>query len=46
MTHKLLILMTALALAGCAGKTRTNNTQSTESSIAESIALGEYEIKA
>ncbi len=25
MTHKLLILMTALVLAGCAGKTRTNN---------------------
>ena len=30
MTHKLLILMTALVLAGCAGKTRTNNTQTTE----------------
>ena len=36
MRHKLLILMTALALAGCAGKTRTNNTQNTESSATES----------
>ena len=45
MTHKLLILMTALVLAGCAGKTRTNNTQSTESPIAESFAVGEYEHK-
>ena len=36
MTYKLLILMTALVLAGCAGKTRTNNTQNTESSATES----------
>ena len=36
MRLKLLILMTALALAGCAGKTRTNNTQNTESSATES----------
>ena len=36
MRHKLLILMTALVLAGCAGKTRTNNTQTTEPSAAES----------
>lgn len=47
MTHKLLILMTALVLAGCAGKTRTNNTQTAEptaneSSIAaDSTALAE-----
>ena len=38
MTHKLLILMTALVLAGCAGKTRTNNTQNTESSATENTA--------
>ncbi|MBR2030927.1 MAG: hypothetical protein IKA04_01790, partial [Alistipes sp.] len=36
MTHKLLILMTALLLAGCVGKTRTNNTQTAEPSAAES----------
>ena len=36
MTHKLLILMTALVLAGCAGKTRTNNTQTAEPSANES----------
>lgn len=36
MTHKLLILMTVLVLAGCAGKTRTNNTQATEPSATES----------
>lgn len=36
MTHKLLILMTALVLAGCAGKTRTNNTQTTEPTANES----------
>ena len=35
MTHKLLILMTALVLVGCAGKTRTNNTQNTESSATD-----------
>ena len=35
MTHKLLILMIALVLAGCAGKTRTNNTQSTEPSATD-----------
>ena len=35
MTHKLLILMTALVLAGCAGRTRTNNTQATESSATD-----------
>ena len=47
MTHKLLILMTALVFAGCAGKTRTNNTQTaTESAIevepltAEELAKG------
>ena len=45
MRHKLLILMTALVLAGCAGKTRTTDTQSTESPIAESFAVGEYEHK-
>ena len=38
MTHKLLILMTALVLAGCAGKTRTNNTQNTKSSATENTA--------
>lgn len=38
MTHKLLILMTALVLAGCAGKTRTNNTQATEPSATENTA--------
>ena len=38
MIHKLLILMTALVLAGCAGKTRTNNTQNTESSATEHTA--------
>mgnify|MGYP007119861999 CR=1 FL=1 len=38
MTYKLLILMTALVLAGCAGKTRTNNTQNTESSATENTA--------
>lgn len=38
MIHKLLILMTALVLAGCAGKTRTNNTQNTESSATENTA--------
>ena len=36
MRHKLLILMTALVLAGCAGKTRTNNTQTAEPSATES----------
>ena len=36
MTHKLLILMTALVLAGCAGKTRTNNTQTAEPTANES----------
>ena len=35
MIHKLLILMTALVLAGCAGKTRTNNTQATEPSATD-----------
>lgn len=35
MRHKLLILMTALVLAGCAGKTRTNNTQATEPSATD-----------
>ena len=35
MTHKLLILMTALVLAGCAGKTRTNNTETTTESAIE-----------
>ena len=35
MTHKLLILMTALVFAGCAGKTRTNNTQATEPSATD-----------
>lgn len=38
MRHKLLILMTALVLAGCAGKTRTNNTQATEPSATENTA--------
>lgn len=38
MIHKLLILMSALVLAGCAGKTRTNNTQNTESSATENTA--------
>ena len=38
MTHKLLILMTALALASCVGKTRTNNTQTTEPSATENTA--------
>lgn len=38
MRHKLLILMTALALVGCAGKTHTNNTQNTESSATENTA--------
>lgn len=38
MTHKLLILMTALVLVGCAGKTRTNNTQTTEPSATENTA--------
>ena len=38
MIHKLLFLMTALVLAGCAGKTRTNNTQNTESSATENTA--------
>ena len=47
MTHKLLIFMTALLLAGCAGKTRTNNTQTAEPSetestiVADSTALAE-----
>ena len=36
MTHNLLILMTALVLAGCAGKTRTNNTQTSEPTANES----------
>lgn len=36
MTHKLLILMTALVLAGCTGKTRTSNTQTAEPTAAES----------
>ena len=36
MTHKLLILTTVLVFAGCAGKTRTNNTQTAEPSAAES----------
>ena len=36
MTHKLLILKTALVLAVCAGKTRTNNTQTAEPTAAES----------
>ena len=36
MTHKLLILMTALVLAGCAGKTRTNNAKTAEPSATES----------
>ena len=47
MTHKLLILMTALVLAGCAGKTRTNNTQTAtdttvevEPLMAEQLAKG------
>ena len=35
MTHKLLILMTALVLAGCAGKTRTNNTQTATDTTVE-----------
>ena len=35
MRNKLLILMTALVLAGCAGKTRTNNTQATEPSTTD-----------
>ena len=35
MRHKLLILMTALVLVGCAGKTRTNNTQATEPSATD-----------
>ena len=35
MRHKLLILMTALVLAGCAGKTRTNNTQAAEPSATD-----------
>ena len=37
MRRKLLILMTALVLAGCAGKTRTNNTQATEPSTTDTI---------
>lgn len=47
MTCKLLILMTALVLAGCAGKTRTNGTETaeptaTENTIAtDSTALAE-----
>ena len=36
MTHKLLILITALVLAGCVGKTRTNNTHNTEPTANES----------
>lgn len=36
MTHKLLILITALVLAGCIGKTRTNNTQTAEPTANES----------
>ena len=39
MRHKLLILMTALVLAGCAGKTRTNNTQTAETSETESTIV-------
>lgn len=35
MRHNFLILMTALVLAGCAGKTRTNNTQTAEPSAVE-----------
>ena len=35
MIHKLLILMTALVLAGCAGKTRTNNTQTATDTTVE-----------
>lgn len=35
MTYKLLILMTALVLAGCAGKTRTNNTQTATDTTVE-----------
>ena len=35
MTHKLLILMIALVLVGCAGRTRTNNTENTEFSATE-----------
>ena len=35
MTDKLLILMTALVLAGCAGKTRTNNTQTATDTTVE-----------
>ena len=35
MIHKLLILTTVLLLAGCAGKTRTNNTQATEPSATD-----------
>ena len=35
MTHKLLILMTALVLAGCAGRTRTNNTQTATDTTVE-----------
>jgi hypothetical protein len=38
MTYKLLILMTALVLVGCAGKTRTSNTQATEPSATENTA--------
>lgn len=38
MTHKLLILTTVLLLAGCAGKTRTNNTQTAEPSATENTA--------
>ena len=41
MRHKLLILMTALALAGCAGKTRTNNTQTAEPTAIESFDVRE-----
>ena len=41
MTHKLLILMTTLVLAGCAGKTRTNNTQAVEPSATESFDVRE-----
>lgn len=37
MTHKLLILMTALVLASCVGKTRTSNAQTTEPSATESF---------
>ena len=38
MIHKLLILMTALALASCVGKTRTSNAQTTEPSATENTA--------